>query len=242
MAKPAGPPPPAGRFGPDTYAAWRFSSLGAITEALELSLILDLAGPLAGRSALDAGCGDGTLALALARHGAARVSGFDLDARMVARAHAQATRFGIGIGLAVARSEALPYADQSFDVVTCITVLAFVPDPEAAIREMARVLRPGGRLVIGDLGRWSLWALRRRIRGWLGATPWRGARFRTAAELAALVRRAGLRTGAIHGAIFFPPWAALAGPMAPFDRPLGKVTTVGAAFVAIQATKDGKPA
>lgn len=239
MAKPAGPPPPAGQFGPDIYAAWRSSSLGAITEALELSVILDLAGPLAGRSALDAGCGDGSLALALARHGAAHVSGFDLDPRMVARAQAQAESGPIGIGLTVARSEALPYADQSFDVVTCVAVLAFVPDPEPAIRELARVLRPGGRLVIGDLGKWSCWALRRRMRGWFGAALWRGARFRTAAELATLIGRAGLRIDAIRGAVFFPPWTALARRMAPFDRSLGDVTTVGAAFVAIQATKAG---
>jgi ubiquinone/menaquinone biosynthesis C-methylase UbiE len=102
------------------------------------------------------GCGDGTLSLAMQQHGARRVSGCDTDARMVARAQAHATCCGGHIDLIVARSQALPYPDQSFDVVTCITVLTFISNPDIAVREMARVLRHGGRLVIGDLGKWEL--------------------------------------------------------------------------------------
>ena len=230
-------PPPAGRFGPEVYAAWRRSSLGEITEALEQRLILRLAGPLQGRSVLDVGCGDGTLALVAARHGAARVAGCDPDPRMIARARAQAARGAAPIELAVARAQALPFADGSFDVVTCITVLAFVADAAGAVREMARVLRPGGRLVVGDLGRWSCWAVRRRIRGWCGAALWRGARFRTAGGLAAMARGAGLTVGATRGAIFYPPWTAVARRMAPLDPALGAVTTLGAAFVTVLATK-----
>jgi ubiquinone/menaquinone biosynthesis C-methylase UbiE len=227
----------AGQFGPDVYAAWRVSSLGEIAEALEHRLILKLAGPLQDRSVLDVGCGDGTLALGSARNGAARVSGCDPDPRMVARARARAICDNTRIDLAVARSQALPFPDNTFDVVTCITVLAFVPDANNAIQEMARVLRPGGKLVIGDLSKWSLWAARRRIRGWFGAKMWRAARFRTAKELAAMAEGAGLTVGLIKGAIFFPPWTALARVMAPLDLPLGELTTLGAAFVAVQATK-----
>ena len=84
--------PSSGQFGPDVYAAWRHSSLGEITETLELRLILRLAGPLQGKSVLDVGCGDGTLALVAARHDAARVVGCDPDPRMIARARAQEFR------------------------------------------------------------------------------------------------------------------------------------------------------
>ncbi len=251
MRRPADAAPASGQFGPEVYADWRRSSLGEITEALELRLILRLVGPLPGKAVLDVGCGDGTLALVAARHGAARVAGCDPDPRMIARAaqaacdtaardraaRDTAARDRAGIDLAVARSQALPYLDRSFDVVTCITVLAFVADAAAAVREMARVLRPGGRLVIGDLGKWSSWAVRRRIRGWLGAALWRGARFRTAGALAALARGAGLAVVATNGAIFFPPCTALARRMAPIDPVLGEVTTLGAAFVTVLATK-----
>ena len=227
----------AGQFGPDVYAGWRVSSLGEITEALEHRLILELTGPLRNRFVLEVGCGDGTLLLVYGHNDAARVAGCDTDPRMIGRARAQATASDVRVDLAVARAQTLPFADNSIDIVTCITVLAFVPDANNAVREMARVLRPGGRLVIGDLGKWSYWAARRRVRGWLGARLWRTARFRSATEIASMVEDAGLAVGPIKGAIFFPPWTALARLMAPFDRRLGELTTFGAAFVAIQAKK-----
>ncbi len=227
----------AGRFGPDVYAAWRVSSLGDITEALEHALIFQLAGPLHGRRALDVGCGDGTLALALAHAGASRVAGCDVDPRMVARARTLASGNGSRLDLAVAQVQALPFPAHSFDLVTCITMLAFVADADAAIREMARVLRPGGRLIIGDLNKWSVWAARRRIRGWFGAALWRSAHFRTAGTLEGIIRRAGLVPDSTRGAIFFPPWTAAARVMAPYDARLGAITTAGAAFVAIAARK-----
>ena len=230
-------PSRSGQFGPEVYANWRASSLGEITEALEHRLVLRLAGSLQGCSILDVGCGDGTLALLDVDNGAARVTGCDPDPRMIAKARAKAAGRDACVEFLVAQSQALPFPDSSFDIVTCIAVLTFVGDADIAVREMARVLRPGGRLLIGDLGRWSLWAARRRIRGWFGANQWRTARFRTATELVALMEQAGLSVGLIRGSIFFPPWTALARLMAPFDACLGEVTTLGAAFVAVQATK-----
>lgn len=227
----------AGQFGPDIYGIWHGSLLGEITDALEHRLIFQLAGPLQGLSVLDVGCGDGMLALICAQGGAAHVQGCDSDPRMIERARAREVEGGPRIDLTVARAEALPFPDDSFDVVFCITVLAFVADAGKAVREMARVLRPGGRLVLGDLGKWSLWAARRRVRAWLGAAFWRTARFRTGKEMVALVEGARLSVVSVQGAIYFPPWAPLARVMAPLDPALGKLTTLGAAFVAIQAQK-----
>lgn len=229
----------AGQFGPRVYAAWRESSLGDIVEALEYRLIFELAGGIRGKAILDAGCGDGTLAAAFARQGARRVVGCDTDPRMLARAHDRAASDQVAVGLSAARIPALPFPDNSFDIVTCITVLTFIADVDAAIRELARVLRPDGRLIVGDLNKWSIWAARRRIRGWFGAALWRDARFRTARTLAASMQQAGLRTDAIRGAIFFPPFTAAARLMAPFDLRLGRMTTLGAAFVAVQGCKLG---
>ena len=221
------------------YADWRRSSLGEITEALELRLILRLAGPLQGRSVLDVGCGDGTLALVAARHGAARVAGCDPDPRMIARAAAPGgARRGRRIDLAVARSQALPFPDRSFDVVTCITVLAFVPD--AAARDPGNGARPPPRRPAGDR--------RSRQMEQLGGAPAhprlvrRGpvARRPVPRRPARLRRWSGARASrsvATNGAIFFPPWTALARRMAPIDPVLGEVTTLGAAFVTVQATK-----
>jgi len=227
----------AGQFGPDAYVDWRTTSLGGITEHLERRLILRLAGEVAGRAVLDVGCGDGALTLALQRNGAARVVGCEPDPRMIARAGARAAREKAGIGYAVARAEHLPFSGESFDIVTIITVLAFVPQPQVALREIARVLKPGGRLVIGDLGKWSLWAASRRIRGRLGAAMWSAARFRSAAELRALTEAAQLRVEHISGAVYYPRSGLIARLMAGVDPILGELTTFGAAFLAVRARK-----
>jgi hypothetical protein len=100
---------------------------------------------------------------------------------------------------------------------------------------MARVLRPGGSLVIGDLGRLSSWAAIRRLRGRLGSATWKAARFRSAAELRALADEAGLSVATIRGAIFYPPVGTFARLMAPLDPWLGRRTTSCAAFIALRA-------
>jgi len=227
----------AGEFGPESYRSWRATALGALTEEIERRLILDLAGPLQGRAVLDVGCGDGALTRAVSEAGAFPVVGCDVDSRMVVRAAALAAENAASISYAMARAEMLPFRPSSFDIITIITVLTFVPEPQTALREMARVLRPGGRIVIGDLGKWSQWAASRRIRSWREGGMWQAATFRSAGEWRVLVREAGLHVERVTGAIFFPRCARLARLMAPLDPLLGRLTTFGAAFLAIQASK-----
>ncbi len=219
---------------PQAYASWRGKPLGAITEAIELRQILDLMGNLAGARVLDVGCGDGLLACVAAARGAA-VTGIDPDPAMLAAARRRAAGAGLELNLRYGTITHLPFPDGSFDIVTAITVLCFVPEAGAAFREMARMLRPGGRLVLGELGRWSLWAALRRLRGWLGSTTWQHAQFRTAAELRLLARNAGLAVTAVRGAVFYPPVGLLARAMAPIDPWLGQRTTFGAAFIGFSA-------
>jgi len=223
-------------IGPEPYISWRAAPLGAITENIEQRLVLDMMGELAGRRVLDAGCGDGALVCAMASRGA-DVTGIDPDPAMLAAARSRAENAGLRATFLEDRVDRLPFADATFDVVTSVTVLCFVPDAAGAVREMARVLRPGGRLVLGELGRWSVWAMLRRVRGWLGSTTWKVARFRTATELRALAKGAGLSVTEIRGAVYYPPVGLLARALAPIDSWLGRLTTVGAAFIAVGAAR-----
>ncbi len=225
-------------IGPGAYASWRATSLGAITEAIELRAILGLMGELRGARVLDAGCGDGALVRAAASRGA-EVTGVDPDPAMLAAARSRAAGAGLRAVFLEGRVERLPFPDACFDVVASVTVLCFVPDAASAMREMARVLRPGGCLVIGELGRWSSWAALRRVRGWLGSETWKAARFRSAAELRALAAQAGLTVTAIRGAVFYPPIGMLARALAPIDPWLGRLTACGAAFIALRAVATG---
>lgn len=219
-----------------SYSRWRGSRLGQITDNIEERLVLELLGEVEGLDVLDVGCGDGALAAVLSRHGG-RVTGLDPDPRMLDAAHTRAAAESVALHLVHGRAEALPFADETFDRVVAVTVLCFIPHADRAIAEMVRVLKPGGRLVIGELGRWSLWSAIRRVRGWLGAATWRAARFRTVGELGRLVAKHGLSVREMRGSVFYPPSGLAASLIAPIDPWLGRRTTCGAAFLALSATK-----
>jgi SAM-dependent methyltransferase len=104
---------------------------------------------IAGRgfgNALDVGCGEGRFCRILRRHGIAPV-GIDPTGRLLERARA----LDPSGDYRRASAEALPFADASFDLVVSYMTLIDIPDIRAAIAEMARVLRPGGRLLIANL-------------------------------------------------------------------------------------------
>jgi ubiquinone/menaquinone biosynthesis C-methylase UbiE len=220
----------------DAYARWRSSRLGQITDALEQRLLLGLLDPVVGKTLLDVGCGDGEFASKLAQRGAV-VTGLDADLMMIAAAHRRSEIENVQLTLVAGHAEQLPFDDESLDCVLAVTVLCFVQDAERAVAEMARVLKPGGRLVIGELGRWSWWAAHRRVCGWLGNSTWRAAKFRTSKELCSLPRAAGLQVVEARGAVHYPPCRTAAELVAPIDLWLGRRTTLGSAFLALRAIK-----
>lgn len=222
---------------PEDYAHWRASAIGAITERLEEEVIFDLAGDLRGRRVLDVGCGDGTYSL-LACQAGGRVIGVDISSAMLAAARRRAqTQCPGAIEWYQASADRLPFKSQVFDIVMAVTTLCFVEDPRRAVLEAARVLHPGGRLILGELGRYSLWALSRRIRAWLGASTWRNARFWTTRELRRLVEQADLRFNSVRGCVYYPPMEPAARLMVKADRVLSCLGSVCAAFLAIRADK-----
>jgi ubiquinone/menaquinone biosynthesis C-methylase UbiE len=141
-------------------SGWQLAS-GSVAEANERYImaafgnawaqaLVQLAAPEEGERVLDVACGTGPVA----RYAAAlvgpsgRVIGLDLNAGMLAIARALPQREGIAIEWREGDATALPFPDASFDRVCCQQGLQFFPDRPAALREMCRVLVPGGRLAL----------------------------------------------------------------------------------------------
>ena len=108
---------------------------------------------LSGLAVLDIGCGAGGIDLALVRnHGAAYVTGIDVEDTVLACARSLVAREGLEarIGVAKVAPGPLPFPPSSFDVVFSKDSIVHIPDKHALMREVYRVLRPGGRFIASD--------------------------------------------------------------------------------------------
>jgi SAM-dependent methyltransferase len=99
-----------------------------------------------GARVLDAGCGSGQLAIALAARGA-RVTGVDLSPEMIRRANSHAMARGVAVEWRTGDITHLADPLAIYDAILARVLLQFVPDIPAALHELRRVLRPGGRLL-----------------------------------------------------------------------------------------------
>jgi 2-polyprenyl-3-methyl-5-hydroxy-6-metoxy-1,4-benzoquinol methylase len=118
-------------------------------------VLCDVAGVRPGDRVLDAGTGDGNVALEAARRGAT-VTGVDLVPAQVTRARERAEAAGLDVDLRTGDVEDLQDADGSYDVVLSAYGATLAPRPRLAVRELLRVLRPGGLLVLAAPGPHSL--------------------------------------------------------------------------------------
>ncbi|WP_257458831.1 bifunctional demethylmenaquinone methyltransferase/2-methoxy-6-polyprenyl-1,4-benzoquinol methylase UbiE [Archangium lipolyticum] len=113
-----------------------------------------LSGAKEGSAVLDCATGTGDLALAFKRKVGAsgRVMGTDFCKEMLDSAPAKAAREGLQVEFQVADAMDLPFADDSFDVASIAFGIRNVDDPVKCLKEMARVVRPGGRVVVLEFG------------------------------------------------------------------------------------------
>jgi ubiquinone/menaquinone biosynthesis C-methylase UbiE len=136
---------------------WLYDPLVRLTtrEAAVKARLIDLL-PQDGSNLLDLACGSGTLARAIKQHNPVyRVMGIDGDEDMLRRAREKSVAAGISIEYNQGFAQALPYADDAFDVVTSSLFFHHLTarDKGVAFAEVCRVLRPGGTFILADWGR-----------------------------------------------------------------------------------------
>lgn len=140
---------------------------------------VDRAAPVPGERVLDLGCGTGNATLLAAARGA-QVTGVDPSPRLLDVARQRAAAEGLGVTFLHGEAANLPVGDASADLVLSVFAVVFAPDPQAAVRELARVTAPSGRVVlsawipegpIAEAGRVAFQALSDALGGPPGPAP-----------------------------------------------------------------------
>ena len=180
---------------PDTYDKWFTTPIGALVKRYEAELLIDLLKPSKGEVILDAGCGTGVFSFDLLSF-RTHIIGIDISLPMLMRAREKARAYQPHFSLADISN--LPFRENSFDKVVSITALEFIEDAKGALRELFRVTKKGGSIVVATLNSLSPWATRRRAQAQKGHPIFQKAIFRSPDELRSLVPLESVIKTAIH--------------------------------------------
>jgi ubiquinone/menaquinone biosynthesis C-methylase UbiE len=104
-----------------------------------------------GGDMLEVAPGPGFVAIEMAKGGAYRVTGLDVSRTMVELAHKNAAEAGVEVDFRQGNASAMPFANESFDLLACSAAFKNFSEPHKALEEMHRVLRPGGTALVADL-------------------------------------------------------------------------------------------
>jgi ubiquinone/menaquinone biosynthesis C-methylase UbiE len=180
---------------PDKYDQWFETPMGELVRVYESGLIQEMLRPETGEHILDAGCGTGVFTRDLLEAGAS-VTGLDLSLPMLRRARRKASL--CPFRTVQGDLSQLPFGENVFDKAVSVTAIEFIEDGKGAVRELFRVTRPGGRIIVASLNRLSPWAIRRKEAAGEGHPLFRHARFRSPEEMAALAPVPCVIKTAIH--------------------------------------------
>lgn len=206
------------------YDAWYDSAGGRVLFALELEAVRPLLGGTGGPR-LEVGVGSGRFAAAL---------GLDVGLDPAEAPLLVAQRRGVRV--VRGRGEDLPFGDGAFGAVVLVVTLCFAEDPAVVLTEAARVLRPGGRLVIGLVPLDSAWGRSYEARGRAGHAFYRHANFLTLADHRRLLEGAGFRVDESRSTLVQSPDGE------PVHERLRHGVVAGAGFVALAARCERAPA
>jgi ubiquinone/menaquinone biosynthesis C-methylase UbiE len=115
--------------------------------------LIDILSPRPGERVLEIGPGTGYYTFEIAeRLDGGQLDVFDIQQDMLDNVMRSANERGVtNVQPALGDAQALPYGDESFDAAVLVTVLGEIPDQDRALAEISRVLKPGGRLIVGEL-------------------------------------------------------------------------------------------
>lgn len=164
-----------------SYDRWAETPHGRKAYCLEGKLLLKLGELAVGQRVLEVGCGTGAHLDVFLKKGL-NVTGIDISPPMLWIAR---QKLGSRVGLCLGDAHNLPFREKSFDCVTLITTLEFIPDPNRAVQEALRVSR--GKVLLGVLNKYSFLAIRRRLAGRFRPSIYNQARFYSVWELRKLV-------------------------------------------------------
>ncbi len=138
------------------YDDWYKTKLGNFVDEVETKCVLDLFKVQKGMKVLDIGCGTGNFSIKLAKMGC-EVIGIDISEEMLKVAKDKAKKEGLNIKFYNMDVYDMKFEDNCFDGVISVTAFEFLKDPDKAIEEMFRVLKPKGYLLIGTINKDSEW-------------------------------------------------------------------------------------
>lgn len=184
------------------YDQWYATKMGRFVDAVETACAFELFTPEQGQSILDVGCGTGNFSVKLAEKGAF-VTGIDVSEDMLEIAREKSG--DLPITFKHMDLYELDFQDNTFDAVFSMAAFEFVKEPERALSELFRVLKPGGKLLIGTIHLDSPWGRLYTSEPFQKDTVFRHAALKTLEEMAAYYPDGLVRT---RECLFTPPEAA----------------------------------
>ncbi|HEM56473.1 MAG TPA: SAM-dependent methyltransferase [Thermodesulfobium narugense] len=180
------------------YDKWFETPVGRIVKELELNALLEAMGEIKDKKILEVGIGTGLFAMEFRKRGA-DVIGIDPAENMlkIAKSRGFEVKFGYG--------EAIPFEENSFDIVLSMTSMENSKNPEKFVGEMVRVAKPEGKIVVAVLNAISLYGISRRIRGLFDPNDlFKGMHFYNFWELKNLLKK-HLCNVEVNSSVFFNP-------------------------------------
>jgi len=211
------------------YDGWYRTKTGKYVDRTEKWLVFSMMRTKSGK-ALDLGCGTGNYTLELLKRGF-DVVGLDASDGMLEVARSK------GLNCIKGDAYALPFQDRSFDLVLSVTMFEFIHEPERVLREIHRVLTPGGEVIIGTMNGRSAWFVFKRLKSLFVETAYRYARFYTPKELEELLEGAGFKEIESAGVIFFPSFWPFHSIAEKLDRKCHRKCRELEAFVVVRGIK-----